>query len=102
MHPRIEMNTSEAKEKLLLYRGPIDDADPELREALAYAHRNPELAEWLREQVSHYGVIRSKLREAEPTGDLAEKTIDNQPIRVRRDSTKRSQSSKERNLRAMD
>ena len=87
MHPRIEMNTSEAKEKLLLYRGPIDDADPELREALAYAHLNPELAEWLREQVSHYGVIRSKLREAEPPGDLAEKTIDNQPILFRRDWT---------------
>jgi hypothetical protein len=81
------MNTSEAKEKLLLYRGPIDHADPQFREALACAHRDPELAEWLREQVSYYGVIRSKLREVEPPGDLAEKIISNQPIPSGRDWT---------------
>src|SRR6266513_2291334 len=44
------MNTNEAKEKLLLYRGAIDDADPQFSEALAYAHRDPELAEWLRDR----------------------------------------------------
>ena len=38
------MNTNEAKEKLLLYRGAIDDADPQFSEALAYAQRDPELA----------------------------------------------------------
>jgi hypothetical protein len=81
------MNTNEAKEKLLLYRGPIDDADPQFREALAYAHRDPELAEWLREQTDYYGVIRSKLREVEPPGDLAGKIIRNQPIPFRRERT---------------
>jgi len=81
------MNTNEAKEKLLLYRDPIDDADPQFREALAYAHRNPELAEWLREQAGYYDVIRSKLREVEPPGDLADKIIRNQPIRFRMDWT---------------
>lgn len=80
------MNTSEAKEKLLLYRGPIDDADPQFREALAYAHRDPELAEWLRKQADYYHVIRSKLREVEPPGDLAEKIMQNRPILFRRDS----------------
>jgi hypothetical protein len=79
------MNTSEAKEKLLLYRGPIDDADPQFREALAYAHRDPELAEWLREQASCYHVIRSKLREPEPRSDLAEKIMQNRPVPFRRD-----------------
>jgi len=79
------MNTNEAKEKLLLYRGAIDDADPQFSEALAYAHRDPELAEWLREQTSYYGVIRSRLREVEPPGDLAEKIIRNRLIPFHRD-----------------
>src|SRR6516165_2873179 len=81
------MNTSEAKEKLLLYRGPIDDADPQFREALAYAHRDPELTEWLREQRSCYDAIRSKLRELEPPSDLAREMIRNRPIPFRRDLT---------------
>ena len=81
------MNTNEAKEKLLLYRGPIDDADPQFREALACAHRDPELAEWLRELAGCYDAIRSKLREVEPPGDLADKIIRNQPIPFRRDWT---------------
>ena len=31
------MNTREAKEILLLYRGPIDDSDPQFHAALDYA-----------------------------------------------------------------
>ena len=77
------MNTREAKEKLLLYRGPIDDADPQFREALAYAHRDPELAEWLRAQNQRDHAIRSTLREIEPPRDLAEKIIRNRPIPFR-------------------
>ena len=78
------MNTSEAKERLLLYRGPIDDADPQFQEALAHARRDPELAEWLREQRTSYGTIRSKLREIEPPSGLAEKIIRQRPIPFRR------------------
>jgi hypothetical protein len=78
------MNTSEAKERLLLYRGPIDDADPQFQEALAHARRDPELAEWMREQSRSYGTIRSKLREIEPPSDLAEKIIRKRPIPFRR------------------
>jgi len=78
------MNTSEAKERLLLYRGSIDDADPQFEEALAHARRDPELAEWVREQRKSYGTIRSKLREIEPPSDLAEKIIRNRPIPFRR------------------
>ena len=81
------MKTSEAKEKLLLYRGPIDDADPQFCEALACAHRDPELAAWLREQRNCYDAIRSKLRELEPPSDLTEKIMQNRPILFRGDST---------------
>ena len=79
------MNTSQAKEKLLLYRGQIDDADPRFQEALAQARRDPELAEWLREQASCYHAIQSKLRALEPRSDLAEKIMQNRPIPFRRD-----------------
>ena len=78
------MNANEAKETLSLYRGPIDDADPQFEEALAHAHRDPELAEWMREQSRSYGTIRSKLREIEPPSDLAEKIIRKRPIPLRR------------------
>jgi hypothetical protein len=78
------MNTSEAKERLFLYRGPIDDGDPQFEEALAHAQRDPELAEWMREQSSSYDTIRSKLREVEPPSDLAEKIIRRRPISFRR------------------
>jgi len=81
------MNTSEAKEKLLLYRGGIDDADPQFREALAQARRDPELAEWLREQASCYDAIRSKLRGFEPRSDLAEEIMQNRPIPFHRNWT---------------
>jgi hypothetical protein len=79
------MNTREAKEKLLLYRSEIDDADPQFHEALAQAQRDPELAKWLREQGSCDEAIRSKLRQIEPPGGLAEKVIGSRPIPFRRD-----------------
>jgi hypothetical protein len=69
------VNTSEAKKRLFLYRGPIDDADPQFAEALAQARGEAELAAWLREHTRSYEAIRSKLREIKPTGGLAEKII---------------------------
>ena len=54
------MNTREAKEILQLYRGPVDDADPQFREALTHAQRDPELAEWLREQTRCYDADSSE------------------------------------------
>ena len=78
------MNTREAKEILLLYRGPVDDADPQFREALRYAQRDPELAQWLREQTRCYALIRAKLREVEPPIDLSQRIIRTRPILFRR------------------
>lgn len=79
------MNTREAKEKLLLYRGQIDDRDPQFQEALAFARRDPEVSEWLREQTLCYNSIRSKLRDVEPPVDFAEKIARQRPIASQRE-----------------
>ena len=78
------MNASEAKRKLLLYRGAIDDNDPQFREALAYAGRDPEMAEWLDEQRDCYDAIRSQLQSIEPPAGLAERIVAQRPIPFRR------------------
>ena len=78
------MNTREAKEILLLYRGPTDDADPQFREALTHLQRDPELAEWLQEQTRCYDAIRAKLRGVEPPIDLPQRIIRTRPILFRR------------------
>jgi hypothetical protein len=79
------MNTSEAKKLLLLYRGPVDKANPQFQEALAQARRDPELGEWLREQTKCYDVIQAKLRGIEPPLGLSEKIVRSRPIPFPRD-----------------
>ena len=74
------MNTSEAKEILLLYRGTIDDSDPQFRAALEFAKGDPELGQWLLEQTRCYDTIRAKLRAIEPPPGLSEKIACSQPI----------------------
>src|SRR5215469_10086553 len=74
------MNTREAKEILLLYRGPIDDSDPQFRAALDFAKGDPELDQWLREQTKCYDTIRAKLRGIEPQPGLSEKIVRRRPI----------------------
>ena len=79
------MNTREAKEILLLYRGPIDDSDPQFHAALDYAKSDPELGQWLREQTKCYDTIRSKLRGIEIPPGLSEKIVHRRPIPFPRD-----------------
>ena len=79
------MTTSEAKEKLLLYRGPIDEADPQFQAALAHARRDPELADWLRDHVRCYDAVRAKLRGIEPPIGLPEKIMRGRPVPFPRD-----------------
>jgi hypothetical protein len=79
------MNTREAKEILLLYRGPNDDSDPQFRAALDYAKSDPELGKWLREQTKCYDTIRAKLRGIEPRPGLSEKIVRRRPIPFPRD-----------------
>jgi hypothetical protein len=74
------MTTTEAEQRLLLYRGRADDADPQFQEALAQARRDPELGQWLREQTECYDSIRAKLRGIEPPLGLSEKIVREQPI----------------------
>ena len=79
------MNTREAKQILLLYRGTIDDSDPQLHAALDYANTDPELGQWLREQTKCYDTIRAKLRAIEPPLGLSEKIVRRRPIPFPRD-----------------
>src|SRR5204862_6517686 len=79
------MNTREAKEILLLYRGAIDDSDPQFQAALYYAQTDPELGQWLREQTKCYDLIRAKLRAIEPPLGLSEKIARRWPIPFPRD-----------------
>ena len=79
------MNTSEAREVLLLYRGTIDDSDPQFRAALEFAKGDPELGQWLREQTRCYDTIRAKLRAIEPPPRLSEKIVRKRPIPFPRD-----------------
>ena len=79
------MNTREAKEILLLYRGSIDDSDPQFHAALDYAKTDSELAQWLGEQTKCYDTIRAKLRAIEPPLGLSEKIVRRRPIPFPRD-----------------
>ena len=79
------MTTTEARQRLLLYRGPIDDVDPQFQEALVHAKSDPELGQWLREQTECYDTIRAKLRGIEPPLGLAEKIVRRRPIPFPRD-----------------
>ncbi|MGH7984471.1 MAG: hypothetical protein ACREFF_15205 [Candidatus Udaeobacter sp.] len=79
------MNTREAKEILLLYRGTIDDSDPQFRAALDYAKSDPELRQWLRQQTDCYSTIRATLRGIEPPLGLSEKIVRRRPIPFPRD-----------------
>jgi hypothetical protein len=74
------MNTRDAKEILLLYRGTIDDSDPQFRAALDYAKGDPELGQWLQEQTECYDAIRAKLHGIEPPVGLSEKIVRRRPI----------------------
>jgi hypothetical protein len=79
------MNTREAKEILILYRGTIDDSDPQFRAALDCAKSDPELGQWLREQTKCYDTIRAKLRGIGPPPALSEKIVSRRPIPFPRD-----------------
>jgi hypothetical protein len=79
------MNTCEAKEILLLYRGMIDDSDPQFHAALDCAKSDPELGQWLREQTNCYDTIRAKLLGIEPPLGLSEKIVRRRPIPFPRD-----------------
>jgi len=58
------MTNQEAKQILLIYRpGTVDERDPEVVKALAFAQAEPALQPWLREHCEFQNAIRSKFRE---------------------------------------
>src|SRR5437763_12035379 len=79
------MNTGEAKEILVLYRGPIDDSDPQFNAALDYAKTDPELGQWLGGQTNCYDMIRAKFRAIELPLGLSKKIVSRRPIPFPRD-----------------
>lgn len=67
------MTAAEARQILLLRRGPADDADPQIAAALEVARHNPELAAWLREQEAFHATARATLRQLPVPARLAER-----------------------------
>lgn len=60
------MNIEQAKENLLLYRpGAADADDPQLREAMELANREPELKRWFENHCRFQEAMRVKFREIE-------------------------------------
>jgi hypothetical protein len=60
------VNSSQAKEVLLLYRpGTADAADPQIAEALALAQSDPELGSWLEQHRAFQKAMRAKFQQIE-------------------------------------
>ena len=60
------MNIHEARQILLLYRpGTADAEDPQMREAIELAGRDPELARWFQEHCAFQEGMRAKFRQIE-------------------------------------
>jgi hypothetical protein len=73
------VNRDEAKNILLLYRhGTADADDPQTAEALALAHRDPELARWLEIHCARQFVLREKFRQIAAPAGLKEQIISEQ------------------------
>jgi hypothetical protein len=65
------VNSAQAKEVLLLYRpGTADVADPQMAEALALAHRDPELGRWFEEHRAFQKAMRLKFQQIEVPAHL--------------------------------
>lgn len=60
------MNSSEAREVLLLYRpGTADTAEPQMAEALDLARQDPELGRWFEQHRAFQKAMRAKFRQIE-------------------------------------
>jgi hypothetical protein len=77
------MNKAEAARILMSWRPGVDDQDPQIAAALAFAQTDPELGRWVEEERARYAAIRGKLLEIEAPKDLARKIIAGRPIPMR-------------------
>ena len=78
------MDSERAKEVLLLYRpGTADDEDPEFREALDLARRDPELRQWFDEHSARQSMIRNRLKEIAVPAELKQQILERIAVRDR-------------------
>lgn len=70
------MNSKEAKQLLEVYRpGGADAEDPQFKEALQQARRDPALGDWFREQQTFDAAFAGSLKEASAPGDLRDSIL---------------------------
>jgi hypothetical protein len=69
------MNSLEARKILVLFRPGLDEDDPQFREALAQAERDPELRAWLEQEQELAAALRRKFRAIEVPDDLLQKIL---------------------------
>src|SRR5580765_8582945 len=75
-HGKRPMNSTEAKEILMLYRpGRADAQDPEFAEALALAGSDPELGRWLEEHCAIQNAFQTKFRQIPVPEGLKEQIL---------------------------
>ena len=85
------MNRDEAKTILLLYHpGTVDEADPQIAEALALAKSDPVLRDWLAEHEARQNALRAKFQEITVPEGLKEQIISEQAAARRRTLTRRN------------
>jgi hypothetical protein len=75
------MTRDDAKNILLLYRGAVDAADPQIAEALALAKQDAELARWFSEHCARQETLRAKFRQIPVPAGLKEQIISEQAAR---------------------
>jgi hypothetical protein len=69
----------EAKNVLLLRRGPLDDADPEVAEALALTQGDAELQDWLERQRDFHESVRETFRQLSVPAGLRNRILAHAP-----------------------
>ena len=78
------MTTQQAKQVLLTFRPWANDAhDPEMAEALALCHENPELAKWLEAHCETQAALRNSFKKITPPEAFKEQIISEHNARAR-------------------
>lgn len=74
------MDSQQAKQILKAYRPGVDDAEPQVAEALSFAKRDAALSRWLDQQVALDAILRAKLKSVDAPIGLKTRILANAPI----------------------